>query len=101
VQTLAKTPAKNTALARGAYLLVVLMGSYAAIWTLTGFIGIALLRLGLERSEAVIAGTLLGFVLYPALVIAALAARRPLRLWAILMAASVLLEVVSRCWGVS
>lgn len=101
MQSLAKTPAKNTALARGAYLLVVLLGSYAAIWALTGFTGIVLLRLGLARSEAAIFSTLPGFVLYPALVIAALAARRPLRLWAVLMAASVLLGVVSRCWGVS
>ena len=101
MRTAAKPSGNHAALARGAYLLAVLIGSYAAIWTLTGFIGIALLRLGLERSEAVITGTLVGFVLYPALVIAALAAQRPLRHWAILMAASVLLEVVSRCWGVS
>lgn len=100
MQSLAKTPAKNTALARGAYLLVVLMGGYAAIWALTGFTGIVLLRLELARSEAAIFSTLLGLVLYPALVIAALAARRPLRLWAVLMAASVLLGVVNRCWGV-
>ena len=99
MKTRAKTPAKNTALARGAYLLVVLTGSYATIWTLTGFIGIALLRLGLERSEAVIFSTLLGFVLYPALVIAALAARRPLRLWAVLMAAGALFGLVSRGWS--
>lgn len=100
MQSLAKMPEKNTALARGAYLLVVLIASYAAIWALTGFTGIVLLRLGLARSEAAIFSTLLGFVLYPALVIAALAARRPLRLWAVLMAASVLLGVVNRCWGV-
>lgn len=101
MQSLANRFANKAALARGAYLLVVLIGSYAAVWTLTGFTGNALLQLGLERSEAVIFGTLLGFMLYPALVIAALAARRPLRLWAVLMAASVLLEVLSRCWGVS
>lgn len=100
MQSLAKMPAKNTALARGAYLFVVLMGGYAAIWALTGFTGIVLLRLELARSEAAIFSTLLGFVLYPALVIAALAARRPLRLWAVLMAASTLLGVVNRCWGV-
>ncbi|MDX1366472.1 hypothetical protein [Pseudomonas sp.] len=101
MQSLAKTPAKNTTLARGAYLLVVLMGSYAAIWALTGFTGIVLLRLGLARSEAAIFSTLLGFVLYPALVIAALAAQRPLRLWGVLMAASAFLAVVRHYWGVS
>lgn len=100
MQTLAKLQAANTALARGAYLLVVLIASYAAIWALTGFTGVALLRLGLARSEAVIFSTLLGLVLYPALVIAALAARRPLRFWAVLMTASALLGVVSRYWGV-
>lgn len=101
MQTLAKPLAKSSALARGAYLHVVLMGSYAAIWALTGLTGVALSRLGLLRSEAVIFSTLLGFLLYPALVIAAYATRRPLRLWSVLVAASVLLGVVSRCWGVS
>ena len=99
MRTAAKPSGNNAALARGAYLLAVLIGSYGVIWSLTGSIAVALSRLGLERSEAVIAGTLLGFVLYPALVIAALAARRPLRLWALLMAAGVLLEVLNRCWG--
>lgn len=101
MQSLANQFANKAALARGAYLLAVLIGSYAAVWALTGFTGNALLQLGLERSEAVIFSTLLGLVLYPALVIAALAARRPLRLWAVLMAASVLLEVLSHRWGVS
>lgn len=101
MQSLAKTPAKNTGFARGAYLLVVLIASYAAIWALTGFTGILLLRLGLARSEAAIFSILLGFVLYPALVIAALAARRPLRLWGVLMAASAFLAVVCHYWGVS
>lgn len=101
MQTLAKPLAKSSALARGAYLLVVLMGSYAAIWALTGLTGVAMSRLGLLRSEAVIFSTLLGFLLYPALVIAALAARRPLRFWAVLLTASTLLGVASRYWGVS
>jgi hypothetical protein len=101
VQRLAKTPEKRTALVRGAYLLAVLMASYAAIWVLTGFTGILLLHLGSVRSEAAIFSTLLGFVLYPALVIAALAAKRPLRFWGVLMAASLLLGVASRYWGVS
>ncbi|WP_157825622.1 MULTISPECIES: hypothetical protein [Pseudomonadaceae] len=100
MHTLAKTPARNTALARGAYLLVVLVASYAAIWALTGFTGLVLLHLGLARSEAAIFSSLVGFVLYPALVIAALVVKRPLRLWGVLMAASVLLEVISRCWGI-
>lgn len=99
MHTLAQPSAKNTAWARGAYLLIVLMGSYAAIWALTGFTGVALWRLGLARSEAAIFSTLLGLVLYPVLVIATLAARRPPRLWAVLMASSVLLGVAGRCWG--
>ena len=99
MQSLANQFANNAALARGAYLLAVLIGSYGVIWMLTGCAAGASLRLGLERSEAVIFSTLLGFVLYPALVILALAVRRPLRLWALLMAASVLLEVLSRSWG--
>jgi hypothetical protein len=86
---------------RIAYLLVVLLGSYVAIWTFTGFAAVALSYLGLARSEAVMTSSLLGFVLYPALVIAALAARRPLRFWGLLMAVSVLLEVFSRYWGTS
>nr|WP_272890639.1 hypothetical protein [Stutzerimonas stutzeri] len=81
-------------------MLVVLVGGYAAIWALTGFTGLVLLHLGLARSEVAIFSSLLGFVLYPALVIAALAVKRPLRLWGVLMAASVLLEVVSRWWGI-
>ncbi|MBU1332983.1 MAG: hypothetical protein KJ884_18135 [Gammaproteobacteria bacterium] len=101
MQRLAKTPEKRTALVRGAYLLAVLMASYAAIWVLTGFMGIVLLHLGSVRSEAAIFSTLLGFVLYPALVIAALAAKRPLRLWVVLMAASAFLAVVCDYWGVS
>ena len=79
MRTAAKPSGNNAALARGAYLLAVLIGSYAAVWALTGFTGLASFRLGLPRSEAVILSTLLGLVLYPALVIAALAARRPLR----------------------
>jgi len=99
VQTAAKHSGKNPTLGRTAYLLAVLIGGYGVIWTLTGAIAVALLRLGLERSEATIFGTLLGLVLYPALVIAALAARRPLRLWAVLLATSVLCGLASRGWG--
>jgi hypothetical protein len=99
VRTAAKPSGNNAALARGAYLLAVLIGGYGVIWTLTECIAVALSRLGLERSEAVIFGSLLGLVLYPALVIAALAARRPLRLWAVLLAASVLCGLASRGWS--
>ena len=95
----AKPSGTNAALARAAYLLAVLIGSYGVIWTLTECIAVALSRLGLERGEAVIASTLLGFVLYPALALLAFAAQRPLRLWAVLMAASVLFGLVSRGWG--
>ena len=99
MQSLANQFANNAALARGAYLLAVLIGSYGVIWMLTGCAAGASLRLGLERSEAVIFSTLLGFVLYPALALLAFAAQRPLRLWAVLMAASVLFGLVSRGWG--
>jgi hypothetical protein len=99
VRTAAKPSGNNAALARGAYLLAVLIGSYGVIWTLTECIAVALSWLGLERGEAVIAATLLGFVLYPALALLAFAAQRPLRLWAVLMAASVLCGLVSRGWG--
>nr|WP_298165364.1 hypothetical protein [uncultured Pseudomonas sp.] len=100
MRTAAKPSGNNAALARGTYLLAVLIGSYGVIWTLTGCIAVALSQLGLERSEAVIFSTLLGFVLYPALALLAFAAQRPLRLWAVLMAASVLCGLVSRGWGV-
>ncbi|SED57376.1 hypothetical protein [Pseudomonas anguilliseptica] len=99
MRTAAKASGNSAALARGAYLLTVLIGSYGVIWILTGCIALALLQLGLERSEAVITSTLLGFMLYPALVIAALATQRPLRLWAVLMAASVLFGLINRGWG--
>lgn len=84
--------------ARTAYLLVVLLGSYAVIWVFTGFAAVALSCLGLARSEAVIASSLLGFVLYPALALVTLAAARPLRLWGIVATASLLLGMFSR-WG--
>ncbi len=100
MRTAAKASGNNVALARAAYLLAVLIGSYRVIWTLTECIAVALSQLGLERSEAVIVGTLLGFVLYPALALLAFAAQRPLRLWAVLMAASALFGLVSRGWGV-
>lgn len=99
MRTAAKPSGNNAVLARGAYLLAVLIGSYGAIWMLTGCIAVALSQLGLERSEAVIFSSLLGFVLYPALTLLAFAAQRPLRLWAVLMAASVLFGLVSRGWG--
>lgn len=84
--------------ARAGYLLVVLLGAYVAIWMFTGFAAVALSYLGLARSEAVIASSLLGFVLYPALALSALAAPRPLRLWGLLAAASLLFGTLSS-WG--
>jgi hypothetical protein len=99
VRTVTKPSGNNAALARGAYLLAVLIGGYGVIWTLTGCIAVALSRLGLERSEAVIFGSLLGLVLYPALALLAFAAQRPLRLWAGLLAASLLFGLVSRGCG--
>jgi Cu/Ag efflux pump CusA len=86
--------------ARAGYLLVVLLGSYAVIWTFTSFAAVALSWLGTARSEAVIASSLLSFVLYPALVLVALATQRPLRLWGILAVVSLLLGALGR-WGVS
>ncbi|MES2821404.1 MAG: hypothetical protein V4812_20715 [Pseudomonadota bacterium] len=86
-------------LPRGAYLLAALIGSYGVIWALTGFAAVSLARLGLERSEAVIFSTLLGFVLYPALVLVLIATRRPLRLWAVLAAVGLLGELLGRTWG--
>ena len=99
MRTVAKPSGNNAALARAAYLLAVLIGSYGVIWALTECVAVALSRLGLERGEAVIAATLLGFVLYPALTLLAFAAQRPLRLWAVLAVASVLFGLVSRGWG--
>lgn len=72
---------RKTAPARGAYLLAVLAGSYGLVWTLTAGAAVLLSRLGLERSEAVIASSLLGFVLYPTVALALFAAHRPLRAW--------------------
>lgn len=99
MQTLSKQSEKYAPLARGAYLLGVLIASYGVIWALTGCAGVALFRLGLERSEAVIFSSLLGFLLYPAVVITALAARRPLRFWVVLAVVSVLLAMFSRPWA--
>lgn len=92
---------KSAALARGAYLLAVLIGGYALVWTLTSFTAGVLVRLGLERSEVAIASSLLGLLCYPALVILALAARRPLRSAGLMAAASLLLAMLGRAWGVS
>lgn len=77
---------------------MVLLGSYAAIWTFTGSLAVVLSGLGLVRSEAAIASSLLAFVLYPALVLITLAARRPLRLWSSLALACLLLGVAAQ-WG--
>lgn len=89
---------KSSPRARAAYLLVVLLGSYAAIWTSTGFAAVALPCLGIVRSEAVIISSLLGFVLYPALTLATLVTQRPLRLWGIVAATSLLLGTLGS-WG--
>lgn len=86
--------------ARAAYLLTVLLGSYAVIWTFTGFLAAVLSGLGLVRSEAVLVSSLLAFVLYPVLVLVTLAARRPLRLWSSLAVASLLLRMAAS-WGTS
>lgn len=102
MRTVAKRSGINAAaLARTAYLLAVLIGSYGVIWTLTESVMIALLWLGLQRGEAVIAAALLGFVLYPPLALLAFASRRPLRLWSILMAASISFGMASRGWGMT
>lgn len=95
----AKLSGKPLARARGAYLLAVLLGSYGVIWMFTGGAGVALLRLGLARSEAVISSSLLGLLLYPALVILAFAVQRPLRLWGLLAALSLLLGMLGRSGG--
>lgn len=74
-----KQTAKRSACMRSGYLLAVLLGAYAFIWALTAF-GAALLHsLGLQRSEAVIACSLLGLLLYPAVALYAFAAHRQLR----------------------
>ncbi|MDP3846055.1 MAG: hypothetical protein Q8R10_06470 [Pseudomonas sp.] len=97
----AKLLGKPTALARGAYLLAVLIGSYGFIWTLTECAAGILLQLGLARSEAVIFSSLLGLVLYPVVALVAFAAPRPLRLWAALLVAGVLFKMLGRSWGAS
>lgn len=98
MHTLSKESGKNIALARGAYLLAVLIASYGVIWALTGWAGTVLFLLGLERSEAALFSSLLGFLLYPAVAIAALAVRRPLRFWVVVVAVSAL--AMSSCsWG--
>ena len=101
MQSLTKQSEKYGALARGAYLLAVLIGTYALVWTLTGFAAGILVRLGLERSEVAIASTLLGLLLYPALVILALTALRPLLCAGLITAASMLLAMLRRTWGAS
>ena len=99
MHTLSKAFGKNLAVIRGAYLLAVLIASYGVIWALTGCAGVALFLLGLERSEAAVFSSLLGFLLYPAVVITAFATRRPLRFWGVLMAVSALLAMFSGSWG--
>lgn len=103
MRTVAKRSGNKAAHARAAYLSVVLIGSYGVIWALTEWVTVALswLGLGLERGEAVIAAALLGFLLYPPLALLAFASRRPLRLWAILMAASISFGMASRGWGIT
>lgn len=99
MQTPTKPFGSHAALARGAYLLAVLVGSYGVIWVFTGCTGVALFRLGLERSEAVIFATLLGVLLYPAVAIAALTVRRPLRFWAVLATVSGVLATLNLNWA--
>lgn len=99
MHTLSKQSVKNLALIRGAYLLAVLIASYGVIWALTGCAGVVLLLLGLARSEAAVFSSLLGFLLYPAVAITALAARRPLRFWGVLVV-GVLLAMFGSGWGI-
>lgn len=99
MHTLNKAFGKNLGVIRGAYLLAVLIASYGVIWALTGCASVVLLLLGLERSEAAVFSSLLGFVLYPAVAITALATRRPLRFWGALAVLSLLLAIFSGSWG--
>ena len=89
---------RSSGRSRGAYLLLVLAGCYAITWTFAGFVAIGLSLLGLVRSEAVIISSLLSFLFYPALAMITLAAARPVRLWLLLVAISVLLELLVRSW---
>jgi len=99
VPSAAKLLGKPTALARAGYLLAVLIGAYGFTWVATGFGASALLYLGLERSEAVIVATLLGFVLYPAAALYLFAARRPLRVCGLLLVASAVLLAARHLLG--
>lgn len=96
--SLSKASGKHLTLIRGAYLFAVLIASYGVIWALTGCAGVVLLLLGLARSEAAVFSSLLGFLFYPALVIAAFATPRPRRFWVVLVAISALAMFICS-WG--
>lgn len=93
-----KQPGRQ-AYARAGYLLAVLIGAYGFTWIATGFGASALQCLGLARSEAVIAGTLLGFLLYPAVALPLFAARRPLRAYGLLAGAGAALLAARNLLG--
>jgi hypothetical protein len=94
-----KPSAKRLACMRSGYLLAVLLGAYAFIWALTACAAIVLHGLGLPRSEAVIICSLLGLLLYPAVVLYAFAARRVLPALGLLGAGCAALLVVAQLAG--
>ncbi|MEO4048132.1 hypothetical protein AAFN46_13700 [Pseudomonas sp. CAU 1711] len=81
---------------RGAYLLAVLVGAYFFTWALSGLAAVQLYRLGMPRSEAVLACTLSGFPLLVALVLWVLPRRRPWRALAALLAGGTAMLLLSQ-----
>ncbi|EJL03578.1 hypothetical protein PflQ2_3241 [Pseudomonas fluorescens Q2-87] len=75
---------------RTVWLVLALSISYLFVWALTTLVGLGLVQLGQQRSEAVLASTIAGFVIYPLLVLWLFCARRARRHGVLLAGVSIL-----------
>lgn len=88
-----KAPSRGQIAAR---LVLVVVACWATGAGLTGFATRALMQLGLFPSEAVLAGTLLGLLSLPAVIVWGLAARRPVIFGLVTIVGSRLLGLLSK-----
>lgn len=75
---------------RTVWLVLALLIGYLFVWVLTTLAGLGLVQLELQRSEAVLASTIAGFVIYPLLVLWLFCARRARRHGVLLAGVSIL-----------
>lgn len=78
----------NTGLVRAGRLLVAALGGYGFAAGFVGLLGAILVRLGMVRSEAAMAGAMLGMLVFLAIAIWAVSSARPVRAAIIIFAAA-------------